>query len=216
MRPQSGAPWEYATCLEVIQETRTAETRRTQRFLHILCALCGLNLGESSHPKIEHSRPLSLQRSYNELAMLRHLQRRLDLQRAMRSGAALLLSAGPALAGAIFPVHAQPSGQNLLKNPRFDWPAQTNGDVCAPGWQKDNAITPHEWTAYWTCKSGEEVFQDQVNRPPEFRMMTVDISPDRVRSYPTSASFFNYSFAQPLSWPLPDRAGCHPRHTPAL
>ncbi len=124
--------------------------------------------------------------------MLRHLQRRLDLQRAMRAGAAVLLSAGPALAGAIFPVHAQPSGQNLLKNPGFDWPAQTNGDVCAPGWQKDNAITPHEWTAYWTCKSGEEVFQDQVNRPPEFRMMTVDISPDRVRSYPTSASFFNY------------------------
>jgi hypothetical protein len=25
--------------LKVIQETRTAETRRTQRFLHILCAL---------------------------------------------------------------------------------------------------------------------------------------------------------------------------------
>jgi len=89
-------------------------------------------------------------------------------------------------------VHAQPSGPNLLKNPGFDWPAQTNGDVCAPGWQKDNAITPHEWTAYWTCKSGDEIFQDQINRPPEFRVMTVDIAPDRVRSYPTSASFFNY------------------------
>jgi len=88
--------------------------------------------------------------------------------------------------------HAQSGGPNLLKNPGFDWPAQTNGDVCAPGWQKDNAITPHEWTAYWTCKSGEEVFQDQVNRPPEFRVMTVDIAADRVRSYPTSASFFNY------------------------
>ena len=87
---------------------------------------------------------------------------------------------------------AQSGGPNLLKNPGFDWPAQTNGDVCAPGWQKDNAITPHEWTAYWTCKSGEEVFQDQVNRPPEFRVMTVDIAADRVRSYPTSASFFNY------------------------
>ncbi len=87
---------------------------------------------------------------------------------------------------------AQSSGPNLLKNPGFDWPAQTNGDVCAPGWAKDNAITPHEWTAFWTCKSGEELNQDLVNRSPEFRVMTVDIAADRVRSYPTSASFFNY------------------------
>lgn len=84
--------------------------------------------------------------------------------------------------------HAQSSGPNLLKNPGFDWPAQTNGDVCAPGWSKDNAITPHEWTAFWTCKSGEELNQDLVNRSPEFRVMTVDIAADRVRSYPTSAS----------------------------
>ncbi|GIV83019.1 MAG: hypothetical protein KatS3mg052_0026 [Candidatus Roseilinea sp.] len=88
--------------------------------------------------------------------------------------------------------HAQSSGPNLLKNPGFDWPAQTNGDVCAPGWSKDNAITPHEWTAFWTCKSGEELNQDLVNRAPEFRVMTVDIAADRVRSYPTSASFFTY------------------------
>ncbi len=85
----------------------------------------------------------------------------------------------------------QTSG-NLLRNPRFDWPAQTNPDLCAIGVQKDNAITPHEWTAYWTCKSGEEVNQDQINRAPEFRVMTVDIDASRVRSYPTSASFFNY------------------------
>jgi hypothetical protein len=39
---------------------------------------------------------------------------------------------------------AQSASPNLLKNPGFDWPAQTNSDVCAPGWQKDNAITPHE------------------------------------------------------------------------
>ncbi len=87
---------------------------------------------------------------------------------------------------------AQAPGPNLLKNPSFDWPAQTNGDLCAPGWQKDNAITPHEWMAFWTCKSGEELNQDLVNRSPEFRVMTVDIAADRVRSYPTSASFFNY------------------------
>jgi len=103
-----------------------------------------------------------------------------------------LLGAGLILGDIASPAHAQSVGPNLLKNPSFDWPAQTNGDVCAPGWQKDNAITPHEWTAYWTCKSGEEAFQDQINRAPEFRMMTVDIAPDRVRSYPTSASFFNY------------------------
>ncbi|MDW8351765.1 MAG: SH3 domain-containing protein [Anaerolineae bacterium] len=87
---------------------------------------------------------------------------------------------------------AQGSGQNLLKNPGFDWPAQTNGDVCAIGWAKDNAITPHEWVAFWTCKSGEELNQDLINRPPEFRVMTVDIAADRVRSYPTSASFFTF------------------------
>ncbi|MFC1466450.1 MAG: SH3 domain-containing protein [Candidatus Brachytrichaceae bacterium NZ_4S206] len=87
---------------------------------------------------------------------------------------------------------AQNNGPNLLKNPGFDWPAQTNGDVCAPGWAKDNAITPHEWMAFWTCKSGEELNQDLVNRAPEFRVMTVDIAADRVRSYPTSASFFTF------------------------
>jgi len=108
------------------------------------------------------------------------------------AGVAILLSAWLVLPSAAAPARAQPASPNLLKNPGFDWPAQTNGDVCAPGWQKDNAITPHEWTAYWTCKSGEEVFQDQINRPPEFRVMTVDIAADRVRSYPTSASFFNY------------------------
>lgn len=87
---------------------------------------------------------------------------------------------------------AQNNGPNLLKNPGFDWPAQTNGDVCAPGWAKDNAITPHEWMAFWTCKSGEELNQDLINRAPEFRVMTVDIAADRVRSYPTSASFFTF------------------------
>jgi hypothetical protein len=42
--------------LKVIQETRTAETRRAQRFLHILCALCAsaVNISEPSHPKVEH------------------------------------------------------------------------------------------------------------------------------------------------------------------
>jgi uncharacterized protein YgiM (DUF1202 family) len=87
---------------------------------------------------------------------------------------------------------AQGNGPNLLKNPGFDWPAQTNGDVCAPGWSKGNAITPHDWTPYWACKNGEERNQDRVNRPPEYRVMTVDIASDRVRSYPASASFFTF------------------------
>ncbi|BCX03710.1 MAG: hypothetical protein KatS3mg053_1648 [Candidatus Roseilinea sp.] len=100
-----------------------------------------------------------------------------------------LCAAALAVPGA---ARAQGSGSNLLKNPGFDWPAQTNGDVCAPGWAKDNAITPHEWMAFWTCKSGEELNQDLVNRAPEFRVMTVDIAADRVRSYPTSASFFTF------------------------
>jgi hypothetical protein len=59
--------------------------------------------------------------------------------------------------------HTQSASPNPLKNLGFDWPAQTNGDVCASGWQKDNAITPHEWTAYWTYKSGKEVFQNQIS-----------------------------------------------------
>jgi uncharacterized protein YgiM (DUF1202 family) len=88
--------------------------------------------------------------------------------------------------------HAQTPGQNLLKNPGFDWPAQTNGDVCAPGWEKGNAITPKDWTPFWACKTGDERNQDRVNRPPEFRVMTVDIAADRVRSYPTSGSFFTF------------------------
>jgi len=41
--------------LKVMQETRTAEARRTQRFLHILCALCTAHLGEPNHPKVERS-----------------------------------------------------------------------------------------------------------------------------------------------------------------
>ncbi len=87
---------------------------------------------------------------------------------------------------------ASAQGANLLKNPGFDWPAQTNGDVCAPGWQKDNAITPQDWTPYWTCKNDNEKNQDQINRAPEYRVMTVDIARDRVRNGTTSASFFTF------------------------
>ena len=90
------------------------------------------------------------------------------------------------------PALAQGGAVNLLRNPGFDWPAQANGDVCAIGWQKDNAITPHEWTPYWACKSGEEVNQDRINRAPEFSMMTVEMAADRVRSYPTGARFFTF------------------------
>ncbi len=90
-------------------------------------------------------------------------------------------------------MHALAQGSaNLLRNPGFDWPAQTNGDVCAFGWQKDNAITPHEWIPYWACKSGDEVNQDRINRAPEFSMMTVEMAADRVRSYPTAARFFTF------------------------
>lgn len=87
---------------------------------------------------------------------------------------------------------AQPPGPNLLKNPAFDWPAQTNGDVCAPGMQKGNAITPRDWIPYWQCKSGNEHNQDQINREPEFRVMTIEMAADRVRSYPTAGSFFTF------------------------
>ncbi len=91
------------------------------------------------------------------------------------------------------PAAAQ-GGPNLLDNPDFGWPEQKNPDVCAPGWIKHNAVTPRAWTAYWACKSGNEVNQDQVNREPEFRPMNADVSEQRVRvrSYPTSASFFNF------------------------
>lgn len=84
-----------------------------------------------------------------------------------------------------------PSG-NLLKNPSFDWPAQTNGDVCAPGMQKGNAITPHDWIPYWQCKTVEQRNQDRINREPEFRVMTTEMASDRVRSYPTAGSFFTF------------------------
>ena len=49
------APWSGVRHLKLIQEIRTAETLRTQRFLHILCALCASHLGEQNHPKVEHS-----------------------------------------------------------------------------------------------------------------------------------------------------------------
>ncbi|MFN3706100.1 MAG: SH3 domain-containing protein [Thermoflexales bacterium] len=84
------------------------------------------------------------------------------------------------------------SGVNLLKNPGFDWPAQLNNDVCSFGWQKGNAITPHEWIPYWACKSYEEANQDRINREPEFTVMTVEMESSRVRSYPTSARFFTF------------------------
>jgi len=142
------------------------------------------------------------------------LSARRGRSRAHRVGMMVLLSAWLALPGAAAP--AQSASPNLLKNPGFDWLAQTNGDVCAPGWQKDNAITPHEWTAYWTCKSGEEVFQDQINRPPEFHVMTVDIAPDRVRRYPDQRKLLQLPLAQSLSRPVPDCARRHAGHTPAL
>jgi hypothetical protein len=42
--------------LKVIQETRTAETRRTQRFLHILCALAPLISVSQIIPKLSTPR----------------------------------------------------------------------------------------------------------------------------------------------------------------
>lgn len=103
---------------------------------------------------------------------------------------ACMLSTAPQLA----PSLAQSSGPNLLDNPDFGWPTQTNANICAPGWSKDNAVTPRGWTAYWTCKSDAEKNQDLVNREPEFRPMNADVTEQapRVRSYPTAASFFNY------------------------
>ncbi len=103
--------------------------------------------------------------------------------------AAVLLAATVAAPSA---AQAQSPGPNLLKNPAFDWPAQTNGDVCAPGMQKGNAITPHDWIPFWQCKSIEQRNQDQINRAPEFRVMTTEIASDRVRSAPTSGSFFTF------------------------
>ncbi len=104
------------------------------------------------------------------------------------------LSAAAMLIGAPAASSAQVSGPNLLDNPDFNWPAQTNSNVCAPGVAKDNAITPRAWTAFWTCKNDAEKNQDQVNRDPEFRLMNADVAEQksRVRSYPTSASFFNF------------------------
>ena len=51
--------------LKVTQETCIAETRRTRRFLHILCALCASHVSEPSHPKVEHS-PLLAEAFYNQ------------------------------------------------------------------------------------------------------------------------------------------------------
>ena len=87
---------------------------------------------------------------------------------------------------------AQDSGGNLLKNPGFDWPVSSRADMCNPGAQKGNVIVPHDWEPYWTCKSGKENNQDQINRAPEFRMMTTEMASDRVHTYPTAGSFFNF------------------------
>ena len=40
--------------MKAIQEIRP-QTRRTQRFLHVLCALCASHVSAPSHPKVEHS-----------------------------------------------------------------------------------------------------------------------------------------------------------------
>ena len=118
---------------------------------------------------------------------------KLKLELRIRAAAVAALSAALAfLPGRT--AAAQSSGANLLDNPNFSWPAQTNSNICAPGMAKDNAITPRAWTAFWTCKNDAEKNQDQINRDPEFRLMTADVSEQqpRVRSYPTSASFFNF------------------------
>jgi hypothetical protein len=108
--------------------------------------------------------------------------------------AGLALIAGFALLSVPTAGQAQAPGPNLLDNPDFNWPEQKNPDVCSPGQEKPNAITPRAWTAYWACKSGDETQQDQVNREPEFKIMNGDLIDHRprIRSYPTSASFFNF------------------------
>jgi len=85
-----------------------------------------------------------------------------------------------------------PPGGNLLKNPGFDWPVSARADMCNPGAAKGNVIVPHDWEPYWTCKSGKENNQDQINRAPEFRMMTAEMASDRVHTYPTAGSFFTF------------------------
>ena len=119
----------------------------------------------------------------------------MKLKLELRARSAAIAAVSVALL--LLPFHtasAQTSGANLLDNPNFSWPAQTNSNICAPGMAKDNAITPRAWTAFWTCKNDAEKNQDQINRDPEFRLMNADVSEQqpRVRSYPTSASFFNF------------------------
>ena len=101
---------------------------------------------------------------------------------------AALLGLAPQISEAQDP---SPSG-NLLKNPGFDWPVSARADMCNPGAAKGNVIVPHDWEPYWTCKTGKENNQDQVNRAPEFRMMTTEMASDRVHTYPTAGSFFNF------------------------
>ncbi len=115
--------------------------------------------------------------------------------RKVRAATCVVLALALACTGqALQPASGQTAGPNLLDNPDFGWPEQTNPDVCAPEWIKHSARTPRAWVPYWACKTESQRNQDQINREPEFRAMNADIEEQRgrVRSYPTAASFFNF------------------------
>ena len=94
-------------------------------------------------------------------------------------------------------VDADTAGPNLLANPAFDPPWTKRFDGCKNRVLEEVQV-PEGWDPYYACQQPSD--PPNINRTPEFRMVSSSNFPDRVHSPPTALRYFNF-------WALNHSAG---------
>jgi hypothetical protein len=86
-------------------------------------------------------------------------------------------------------VYADSAGPNLLTNPAFDPPWSKRFDGCKNRVLEEVQV-PDGWDPYFVCQQPSD--PPNINRTPEFRMISSSNYPDRVHSPPTALRYFNF------------------------
>jgi len=91
----------------------------------------------------------------------------------------------------------QAQSANLLVNPTFNPPWSKRWDVCKSAVLEEVQV-PEGWESYFQCQASTD--PQNINRAPEYRMVSDTDFAYRVRSSPTALRYFNF-------WALNQSAG---------
>ena len=94
-------------------------------------------------------------------------------------------------------IPAQAQSTNLLQNPTFNPPWSKRWDICKSAILEEVQV-PDGWEPYYACQAKSD--PQNINRTPEYRMVSDTDFAYRVRSSPTSLRYFNF-------WALNQSAG---------